>query len=286
MRVSPEKIAKVIAIDRRYRYCWGLRAVALAAGVSPGTVAKIRRTIHGEKPRRAKRPHLRRTRFLLKDVMVSSDFVRVPDGRLLLKTNDEMSRFHLGWDMAQSENAEAAVRHGENLILRMGRAPLIWKYDHGSAFTSDLFQNFLRDHGILPYPIPPRAPWAQGRIERDHREIHDWLLPLQDRVLSPEEWEKEVDEGMFMLNFIKPREMLGFKTSAEVHFHAGGVDRIDRRGFIAAVEERIIKLGFGGEKILRRAIRQVMQEWGLYEEWLDGKGAESVNTSRPYNVAI
>ncbi len=132
------------------------------------------------------------------------------------------------WDTVASENAEELVSHARRLVGTLGRAPLVWKYDNGSAFKSGAFQAFLAEHKIIPFPIPPRAPWVNGRIERDNQEIQNWLLPLQGRAVSREELARELNEGMLILNCIKPRAVLGFKRSAEVYLDCLGVADMDR----------------------------------------------------------
>jgi hypothetical protein len=42
----------------------------------------------------------------------------------------------------------------------------------------------------------------------------------------------------------------------------------------------------GGERFHRRAVRNALQSWGLYEEWQEGNyGSQTVNTSQLNNVA-
>jgi len=150
MRIGEEVRRRVVELDRRYRSSWDVRSIAYVAGIGHTTVAKIPKEVRGPRPKPARAPHERRTWFLRCDVMWSTDFMELPGKRWLIKTLDEMSRFRPGWGVVLSQTAEAAVRHGEDIIRRMGRAPLIWKYDHGSPFTSDAFQNFLAKHKILP----------------------------------------------------------------------------------------------------------------------------------------
>jgi transposase InsO family protein len=194
-----------------------------------------------------------------------------------------MSRFRLGWEVCLSQTAEAAARHVADILRRMGRAPLVWKFDHGSPFTSDLFQWYLDEYEIVPYPTPPRAPWANGRVERDHQEIQNWLIPLENKLLTDGEMERDVDEGMFILNFIKPRMVLDYKTSADVYFHADGAEPVDREWLALDIEDYKGLLGpNGGERLHRRAVRNALMSWGLYEEWREGeKVARFVNTSQP-----
>jgi transposase InsO family protein len=192
---------------------------------------------------------------------------------------DEMSGYLLGWDLVRSENALAVLEHAQSLVERMGRAPLVWKYDHGSAFTSEIFQGLvLEEHQIVPYPIAPRSPWVNGRVERDHQEILNWLIPLAGRELSREELEREIDEGMRMRNFIKPRACLGFRKSAEVYFSEDSKLNADTqsRGWLAqALADEKCLLGApdptevyeirkSGERLHRKAVRAALQKLGMY----------------------
>jgi len=275
-RIPAEVRTKVIELDRSYRSTWDTRAIASVVAISHSSVAKILAEVRGPRPKRKEAPHLRRTRFLGRDVMWATDFTGLPGGRKLLRTLDECSRYRPGWDICL-ETAEDAVRHGEGLIACMGRAPLAWKYDHGSPFTSGLFQEFLRRHRIIGYPTQARAPWTNGRTERDNREIKNWLIPVKDDV-SDAELEKEVNEGMLMLNNIKPRAVLGFKTSADVYFHSKGVEHLDREDVAKQLEE--IKGGLAplkGEKLHRKAVRELLKKLELYEEWEVKREVESVN---------
>jgi len=234
-------------------------------------VAKIVREERGPRPRKSERPHNGRTHINYRDVMWSSDFLELPGGGKLLKTLDEMSRYKLGWDIVASESAEALVEHAEAVVESMGCAPLVWKYDNGSAFKSKVFQEFLKEHSIIPYPIPPRAPWVNGRTERDNQEIENWLLPLEGREISREELRREINEGMLMLNYVKPRSILGFRKSAEVYFNDDGVADMDREWLALNLEDIKCQLGWNGWtenwRIHRKAVRQLLIKWTLLEEW-------------------
>jgi transposase InsO family protein len=283
---------KVIELDRRYRSSWDARSIAhTLGGISHASVNRILQDERGPRPKRAKRSHDRRTRFLRRDVMWSTDFVELWKGVWLIKTMDEMSRYRLGWTLVRVQSSAELLRHAQDIVRRMGRAPLVWKYDHGSPFTSRRFQEFLAEHKILPFPIPPRAPWANGRVERDHQEIQNWLIPLQGLELSGEQMENEVQEGMFQLNFIKPRWVLGYKTSAAVYFNTDGIEEMDREHLRLNLEDILCQLGWTGwrknERLHRKAVRKLLQNWGLYEEWEEiPKGAETVNRSGNENVSI
>lgn len=200
-----------------------------------------------------------------------SDYTDLPDGSKLLKTLYEMSLNKLAWDIVANENAADLVSHVRKLVGTLGRAPLVWKYDNGSAFKSDAFQAFLAEHKIIPFPIPPRAPWVNGRTERDNQEIQNWLLPLQGRAVSREELERELNEGILMLNCIKPRAVLGFKRSTEVYQNCLGVADMEREHL--ALDLYCTKQGMALDcekvswAIHRRAVRAVLKKWMLLEEW-------------------
>lgn len=284
-RIPVEVREKVIELDRKYRSTWDMRSIASVVKISHGSVAKILAEVRGSRPKRKEPPHNSRTMFLGRDVMWSSDYTGLPGGRKLLKTMDEMARHRPGWDICR-ETAKAAVKHGEGLVACMGRAPLVWKYDHGSPFTSKLFQEFLRRHGIIGYPTQARAPWTNGRTERDNREIKNWMIPVGEDV-GDRELEKEVNEGIFMLNYIKPRAVLGYKTSADVYFHGQGVEHLDKSVVAAQLEG--IKEEFAplkGERLHRKAVRELLKRLRLYEEWESNRKAESVNRIGQKYVSI
>lgn len=256
-------------IDRRYHSSWDVRSIAYVVGIGHTTVAKILREERGPRPRPARPSHDRRTSFARRDVMWSSDFTELPGKSKLLKTLDEMSRFKLAWQIEPSETAASVVEHARDLIGRMKRMPLVWKFDHGSAFMSREFQTFLADNEIVPYAIPPRAPWANGRTERDNKEIKNWLIPFENQKLDRAELDREIDDGMLMLNYVKPRAVLGFRTSAAVYFAKPEIEVLDRQRFIAELVE--LKNQFNEsrfrERVHRKAVRMLLQKWGLYAEW-------------------
>ncbi len=282
-RLAASSVEQVLALDARYRSSWDARAIAHVTGVGKTSVAKILRKRRGPRPKPPVRAHARRTRFLARDVMWSSDFVVQSDGRKLLKTIDEYSRYRIAWDFTGAESAGDVVWHARRALERMERGPLVWKFDHGSGFMSRAFGALLAEHEIASYPIPPRAPWANGRTERDHQEIKNWLIPSAG--LTGAALEREVDEGMMMLNFIKPRAVLGYRTSARVYFEGGGVDEVARAAFKSRLKKALG--GSKDERLRRREIRAILSELGLYEEWLQiGSQAGSVNRTSDQNVPI
>ena len=170
--------------------------------------------------------------------------------------------------MAGSETAQSLVAHARQIIERMGRKPLVWKFDHGPAGKSVMFKRFLAENGIAAYATAPRAPWTNGRTERDNKEVRNWLIPVEGR-LTTDEIERDIDEGMLMLNYVKPRAVLGYRSSASVYFSMPGIENLDRRGFITELVEQKSQFGESrdSERVNRKVLRMLMQKWGLYQEW-------------------
>ena len=277
MNISQNIVENVKKIDGDCRTTWDTRAIAYVTGISHGSVAKILREHRGARPERNNPSHDRRTRFLLRDVMWSSDCTETDSGKLILKTLDEKTGFTLGYDVVRSENAEDITGHAENIIARFGRAPLVWKYDNGPGFKSRMFGNTLARHGVIPYPIHRRSPWTNGRTECSHKDVHRWLIPAEEAGLTGNEFMRDLNEGMVMLNYLKPRAVLGFKTAAREYFDDKGVTEYDRARLWKEVEKIH---GYFVKYNHRRVVRIAMQRLGLYEEWILGnKEAKSVNRS-------
>jgi len=275
MRTDASIVEKVKKIDDDFHQTWDSRAIGYVTGISYCTVAKILKAYRGARPKKKEPPHDRRTKFLLRDVMWSSDVTGKRSGHPLLKTIDEKTDYPLGWDVVRSENAEELVAQAEGIIARFGRAPLVWKFDNGPAFKSGVFQRFLEKHHVIPYPTHGYAPWTNGRTERDHQETQRWLLPVDTARLTEEEFLKELNEGMLMLNYVKPRAILGFKTTARAYFEDKGVTEEDRARLWEAVD--IVRREFV-QYNHRKIVRVAMQKAGLYEEWLEIKKRPKVST--------
>jgi IS30 family transposase len=217
--------------------------------------------------------------------MWSVDFMELDDKRLLIKTLDEHSTYRTGCDRVDSETAACAVAHMKKAIETMGEKPLLLKIDHGSAFMSGAFMDFLEEQGILPYPTKPRAPWTNGRTERDNQEIHNWLIPVVERRLPNEILDLDLQDGLIHLNHIKPRAILNFRTASEAYFNGPSVPNETRQEFLQeASQHKHLLRETGGEKIWRNKIRQLLMKWKLYEEW-DITEGPTVNRSESLNVA-
>lgn len=264
-RIGEDVRKLVLYLHRQYRGTWGVREIAYYAPISPTTVAKILRERFGPRPRPRRPSHTRRTRFLASNVMWSSDGTK---GGVLLKTLDESSLYKLGWDLVEGEKPESVLAHIKGILASTEARPLIWKFDRGSAFRNKDVRNLLTEHGIVPYYTARRTPWTNGRTENDNGKILKWLAAGPSRYGSGETLRRDIDEGIFMLNFIRPRPVLGYRTSATAHFRglrATEAGRADLRAYLEARKDRFA--GRGGESRRRKAIRTWLQRSGLYQEW-------------------
>ena len=135
-------------------------------------------------------------------------------------------------------------------------------------------------------------PGSTARTERDNKEIQNWLIPVWDKGLSDAELEREVDEGMLMLNYIKPRMVLGYQTSAQVYFTKESmVEDADRDWLLDQLQQIKDRLWpMSGERLQRKAVRMWLQQMGFYEEWEeipeDAATGETVNRSPDEDVAF
>jgi hypothetical protein len=81
-----------------------------------------------------------------------------------LSTRDLASRMHLLALPTLGEDADTAIAATESLFARHG-APLVYKSDNGSAFTSWDFRDMLDRWGVIALLSPPRTPRYNGAAE-------------------------------------------------------------------------------------------------------------------------
>ncbi|MBI4801377.1 MAG: DDE-type integrase/transposase/recombinase [Elusimicrobia bacterium] len=101
-----------------------------------------------------------------------------------------------------------------DILARYEASPFIIKSDRAKVFLCSQWLGLLSVNGITPHKIRPHCPQDQGIIERGMREVKTWL-----RANNPvsEEFPVCLDEGMFMLNFLKPKMVLNAATPAAVY---------------------------------------------------------------------
>ncbi|MBK8447487.1 MAG: DDE-type integrase/transposase/recombinase [Micropruina sp.] len=100
--------------------------------------------------------------------------------RCVLQVEDDHSRFILASHVARSETAEAAITVVSAAIGRHG-APARFLTDNGTAFNLSRqgkitqLERYLRHLGVEPITGRPRKPTTQGKNERLHQTIQQFL---------------------------------------------------------------------------------------------------------------
>jgi len=190
-----EAIALQVRADLK-RAGWDHGPLSVAAamrrqGVTPPSRATLARIFirHGVViPEPAKRPRASYRRFRYPDPngcwQLDGFEVRLDDDagskRCVLQVEDDHSRFILASHVARSETSEAAITVVATAIGRHG-APARFLTDNGTAFnqsrrggTSQL-EAYLRRQGVAPITGRPGKPTTQGKNERLHRTIQQFL---------------------------------------------------------------------------------------------------------------
>lgn len=219
---------EIRSFDRAKQGTWGTHPIyETFGGVIPRSkideVLDERRDAEG----RVKRPHLRRYEFAAPQVTYSTDFISVrPRGRVL-RVQDDMARFTLGFrhqDHWPDRDVEAFVG---SLLEKLG-CPLFFKHDLGSEFRSAVFQAMLRRHQVIAVPSPPHYPKFNGKNERQNLAARQWIAPTeQDRPTLTRVLEL-MTQATLDQNDARRKEVLGGRTPAEVWNDAKRVE-VDRQ---------------------------------------------------------
>lgn len=223
-RVDPQLKAKAIEIYQRYKGTWGAETISMALRglLSAVTIRKLiapyRRVIdlpiHCEKPERRVLKTAK-----LPNIVWSVDWTEFKIHRkkfYVLVFIDEASRFYLGWYIFTARPTGNDVTDClRDILARYEARPFIIKSDRAKVFLCAQWLGLLMRNGITSHKIRPHCPQDQGVVERGMREIKTWL-----RANNPgsEELSVCLDEGMFILNFLKPKIVLNAATPAYVYF--------------------------------------------------------------------
>lgn len=147
--------------------------------------------------------------------------------------------------------------HGPPLFLRMDRA---------KQHQVPQVRALLEEHRVLVLHGPPRYPRFYGQLERQNRELREWLGDTASR--THRELMGECEEARRVLNEVFPRRTLGWRTAAEMWNSASSfaVDRV-RLAEEVDEEERRIRLELADrpradDKARRLAIESVMARHG------------------------
>lgn len=221
---------KVLEIYCRYRGTWDSKTISicLKGMISPWTVRAIIREVSQNSVRKEKAvsfdeiasPEARNDRVDRPNEIWAFDWteIKLPDGGkiYLAVLMDEASRFRVGWRFLERVTTENLIGFLEDALARYSVRPSIIRTDNAPQFKSPVWKIFLESQRIKPVFIPPYSPQSQGRIERGMRETKSWLRVFTLKTIQ--DLEKALDEGMFMLNFLKPKEVLGGRTPAQNYF--------------------------------------------------------------------
>jgi len=132
----------------------------------------------------------------------------------LVAVMDWWSRYVLGWELSNTQEAEFCVRAWEGALERSGRVPRISNTDQGSQFTSEAFLDAVESAGT-EVSMDGRGRWLDNRfIERLWRSVKHEDIYLQDygdglsagRGLA--RWFGEYNES-------RPHQALDYATPAE-----------------------------------------------------------------------
>ena len=166
-------------------------AVMRRRGITPpsrATLARIFTRYGVVTPEPAKRPRASYRRFRYPDPngcwQLDGFEVGLDDEagskRCVLQVEDDHSRFILASHVARSETAEAAITVVSAAIGRHG-APARFLTDNGTAFNLSRqgkitqLERYLRHLGVEPITGRPRKPTTQGKNERLHQTIQQFL---------------------------------------------------------------------------------------------------------------
>lgn len=122
--------------------------------------------------RRLFRQSMGRLAWLRVGAVWAMDFVKAPelvDGRypVLLSIEDLTSRYTLLWCPVNHEDAATVMAKLAELFAHHG-APLLLKFDNGSAFLAEETKAFLRSWQVCALYSPPRRPQYNGACERNN----------------------------------------------------------------------------------------------------------------------
>ena len=141
----------------------------------------------------------------------------------VLSVIDDYSRAILAARVAASESTEAAIDVFQTAAERWG-LPERMQFDRGSAFDSHDFRNGLAQCGSHRFPVIPRNPTAQGKVEAYHRSLIRWFInELKAQEVCDLAHLQELLEAMIALVYqthhhreigCSPRERLAGKESS------------------------------------------------------------------------
>ncbi|KAK3733402.1 hypothetical protein QZH41_002706 [Actinostola sp. cb2023] len=111
----------------------------------------------------------------------------LPSGHSVLTVIDYYSRYY-EIAIMKSTSTENVIESLEEIFSRHG-LPLTLSSDNGPQFASELFRQYLHDHGVKYRRVTPLWPQANGEIERQNRSL---LKRMKIAQAERKDWKKEV----------------------------------------------------------------------------------------------
>lgn len=216
---------KAVEIYLRYKGTWSPETIALALGrrLSAWSIRKAIEPYRNSANRRAAgriKEEKTAEPFRFPNLVWTTDWTEYKlkkEKVYIWVLMDEAARFHLSWEILdQVPTSRALTAALESALSRYEKAPLVLKSDRASVFRCEEWREALSRRGMTPKYSRPHCPQDQGSIERAIREVKTWILA--NAPGTRQELEACLREGMWMINFLKPKTVLGGKTPASVYF--------------------------------------------------------------------
>lgn len=209
---------------------WGpkrIHAELVRRGVDPparSTIGRIlaRNGLTGDHPRPVPAAPLRFARERPNELW-QIDGMRLAVGEetmTVITLLDDHSRLCLGLLLAAGETAAAAIAAFDRAVSLWGLPHTVLS-DNGSAFTARSkggvgpFERHLWQQGVATINGRPYHPQTQGKVERLHRTLREWLTdhPAEDAHAMTDQLDAFVDH----YNTQRPHQALNDRTPAQVH---------------------------------------------------------------------
>ena len=199
-------------------------------GLRPPSTSTIRRVLLGAglvTPEPSKRPKSSLKRFAAEQPNETwqSDFThwQLSDGTEVEIINwlDDHSRFLLDARVHSSTTGHIVVETFTNCVNSYG-LPASTLTDNGVVYTTRLlgarngFEHLLATLGVQQKNGQPYHPQTQGKIERFHRTLKNWLQ-MQEPVNSMKVLQAQLDTFRQLYNYERPHHALDRATPAQAY---------------------------------------------------------------------
>lgn len=162
---------------------------------------------------------LRNLDIFLPNQVWSLDITYVPmkHGHMYLTAIiDWYSRKLVGWELSDTLDTAPVLTAVKRAIARYG-VPAILNSDQGSQFTSDAYQDLLRQHHIRQ-SMDGKARWVDNVImERWFRSLKTEYIYINEYA-NPRELRVGIRQYVEEYNAVRPHQSLAYKTPDEVYY--------------------------------------------------------------------